>query len=62
MHPIALAQSTTRAGRFANYNGVQFYKQWLQENYKIDENYVVTASGDTDSCQNDTLIDVIESF
>ena len=60
MHPIGLAQSTTRAGRFANYNGVQFYKQWLQENYKIDENYVVTASGDTDSCQFDTLIDVVE--
>ena len=60
MHPIGLAQSTTRAGRFANYNGVQFYKQWLQENYKIDENYAVTASGDTDSTKFDTLVDVIE--
>ena len=60
LHSIGLAQSVTRAGRFCNYNGRLFYKKWLKENYKIDENYVVTASGDTDSTKFDTLIDVIE--
>ena len=62
LHSIGLAQSVTRAGRFCNYNGREYYKKWLKEQYSIDDNYVVTASGDTDSCQNDTLIDVIESF
>ena len=49
LHSIGLAQSVTRAGRFSNYNGRLFYKKWLEENYNIDENYPVTASGDTDS-------------
>ena len=62
LHSIGLAQSVTRAGRFCNYNGREYYKKWLKEQYNINENYVVTASGDTDSCHFDTLIDVIESF
>ena len=49
LHPIGLAQSVTRAGRFANTMGVKFYKQWLQENYGISEDYVVAPGGDTDS-------------
>ena len=49
LHPIGLAQSVTRAGRFANSNGVKFYKQWLKENFNISDDYVVVASGDTDS-------------
>ena len=60
LHPLGIAQAVTRAGRFCNQNGVKFYKKWLQENYKIDDNYVVVASGDTDSCHFDTHIDVIE--
>lgn len=60
LHSIGLAQSVTRAGRFSNYNGRLFYKKWLEENYNIDENYPVTASGDTDSTAGDTYIDVIE--
>lgn len=60
LHPIGLAQSVTRAGRFCNWNGVQFYRQWLKENYNISDDYVVCASGDTDSCEFSTLIDVIE--
>ena len=60
LHSIGLAQSVTRAGRFCNYNGRLFYKKWLEENYHIDENYPVTASGDTDSTVFDTYIDVIE--
>lgn len=49
LHPIGLAQSVTRAGRFSNYNGRLFYQKWLKENYGVDDDYVVTASGDTDS-------------
>ena len=49
LHSIGLAQSVTRAGRFSNYNGRLFYQKWLQENYNIPDDYVVTASGDTDS-------------
>lgn len=49
LHSIGLAQSVTRAGRFSNYNGRLFYQQWLKENYNVDDDYVVTASGDTDS-------------
>ena len=49
LHSIGLAQSVTRAGRFANTMGVKFYKQWLQENYGISEDYVVAPGGDTDS-------------
>ena len=49
LHPIGLAQSVTRAGRFCNYNGRLFYQKWLKENYNVDDDYVVTASGDTDS-------------
>ena len=49
LHSIGLAQSVTRAGRFCNYNGRLFYAQWLKENYNVDDDYVVTASGDTDS-------------
>lgn len=60
LHSIGLAQSVTRAGRFSNYNGRLFYKKWLKEQYNIDDNYVVTASGDTDSSVFDTYIDVIE--
>ena len=60
MHPIGLAQSVTRAGRFCNFNGRRFYEQWLKENYGIDDNYTVTASGDTDSTEFFTNIDVIE--
>lgn len=48
-HSIGLAQSVTRAGRFCNYNGREFYRQWLKENYNVSDDYVVTASGDTDS-------------
>ena len=60
LHPIGLAQSVTRAGRFANSNGVIFYKNWLKEQYNISDDYVVVASGDTDSIKFDTYIDVIE--
>ena len=60
LHSIGLAQSVTRAGRFCNYNGRNFYKNWLKEQYNIDDNYPVTASGDTDSTIFDTYIDVIE--
>ena len=49
LHSIGLAQSVTRAGRFCNYNGRLFYAQWLKENYNVGDDYVVTASGDTDS-------------
>ena len=49
LHSIGLAQSGTRAGRFCNYNGRLFYQKWLKENYNVDDDYVVTASGDTDS-------------
>ena len=49
LHPIGLAQSVTRAGRFANTMGVKFFKQWLQENYGISDDYVVAPGGDTDS-------------
>lgn len=49
LHSIGLAQSVTRAGRFCNFNGRNFYAQWLKENYGVDDDYVVTASGDTDS-------------
>ena len=60
LHPLGLAQAVTRAGRFCNQNGVKFYKKWLKEQYNISDDYVVVASGDTDSCRFDTLIDVIE--
>ena len=60
LHPIGLAQSVTRAGRFCNWNGVQFYRQWLKENYNISDDYVCAIGGDTDSCEFSTLIDVIE--
>ena len=60
LHSIGLAQSVTRAGRFSNYNGRKFYEKWLKEQYNIDDNYIVTCSGDTDSCSFDTCIDVIE--
>ena len=60
LHPIGLAQSVTRAGRFCNSNGVKFYRQWLEENYNVPEDYVTVASGDTDSVVYDTEIDVIE--
>ena len=60
LHPIGLAQSVTRAGRFCNWNGVQFYKKWLKENYNIKDDYVCAIGGDTDSVRFDTLIDVIE--
>lgn len=49
LHPIGLAQSVTRAGRFCNFNGVNFYKQWLKENYDIGPDYVPICGGDTDS-------------
>ena len=49
LHPIALAQSVTRAGRFANTTGVKFFKQWIDENYHVDKDYVYTPGGDTDS-------------
>ena len=49
LHPIGLAQSVTRAGRFCNFNGVNFYKQWLKENYDVGPDYVPICGGDTDS-------------
>ena len=60
LHSIGLAQSVTRAGRFCNYNGREYYKKWLKEQYNIDDNYPPTASGDTDSCSSDTYLDIIE--
>lgn len=60
LHPIGLAQSVTRAGRFCNTQGVRLYRQWLQENYHIGDDYVVVASGDTDSVSYDARIDIIE--
>ena len=58
LHPIGLAQSVTRAGRFANSNGVKIFNQWLKEQYNIPDDYVVVASGDTDSVEYDTYIDI----
>ena len=51
LHSIGLAQSVTRAGRFANTTGVQTYKKWINDNYgeNIDESYTYTPGGDTDS-------------
>lgn len=60
LHSIGLAQSVTRAGRFCNYNGREFYKKWLKEQYNISDDYVVTPSGDTDSVVFDTIIDIVE--
>ena len=45
----SLAQSITRMGKFCNINGSRFYKKWLEKEYHIGEDYVVQASGDTDS-------------
>ena len=49
LHPLGLAQTVTRAGRRANTAGMMFFKQWLNENYDVPNDYVYAPGGDTDS-------------
>jgi len=51
-----IAQSITRTGKFCNISASKFIKRRFKELFGIDENYVVTVSGDTDSCDNMTQI------
>ena len=51
-----LAQSITRNGRFFNINATKHTKDFFMEKFGVDENYVTSASGDTDSCIGSTKL------
>lgn len=44
-----LAQTITRNGKFCNISASKFIKDWFIEKFKVDDSYVSTVSGDTDS-------------
>ena len=57
--PIAnphIAQSVTRQGRFCNKSTSLFIRKQFEKYFKIDKNYVIVVSGDTDSCDSSTKL------
>ena len=51
-----ISQSITRLGKFLNISSSEFIKKWLKENYNIDDDYIVSISGDTDSVVSPALV------
>jgi DNA polymerase elongation subunit (family B) len=51
-----ISQSITRLGKFLNISSSEFIKKWLKENYNIDDDYIVSISGDTDSAVSPALV------
>lgn len=51
-----IAQSITRQGRFANIESSKFVKRVFKDRFNIPDDYVVTITGDTDSCVFDTKV------
>ena len=46
---VDLAQSITRHGKFLNISASEFAREWMKSKFHIDDSYVSTVSGDTDS-------------
>ena len=46
---IDLAQSITRHGKFLNTSASDFVRKWMKNKFNIDDSYISTISGDTDS-------------
>ena len=56
IYSAAIAQSITRTGKFCNISASKFIKKRFKDMFKIDDDYVSVASGDTDSCIGTTML------
>ena len=56
IYSAAIAQSITRTGKFCNISASKFIKQRFKEMFGINDEYVATVSGDTDSVIGVTLV------
>ena len=56
LYIVELAQTITRLGKFCNLSANKFIGNVFKQRYNVDESYITSVSGDTDSVSGDTTI------
>ena len=56
LYIVELAQTITRLGKFCNLSANKFIGNVFRQRYNVDESYITSVSGDTDSFWGDTKI------
>lgn len=56
LYIVELAQTITRLGKFCNLSANKFIGNVFRQRYNVDESYITSVSGDTDSVSGDTTI------
>lgn len=56
LYIVELAQTITRLGKFCNLSANKFIGNVFKQRYNVDESYITSVSGDTDSFWGDTKI------